>query len=202
MTCKLGHIDAKIGCTDCINQAMNIITPLLQTGHIPHFKIFRSKPSEKTQEENSNTPVQGTVGMKWSERYAKKSSKEKVWYQLSKSFYEKDMGWIKNAHWIGPVEVPLDRVNFSTENTWTARKEPELVKSKVKKIKKGKRKPVVLIDAPKNNKYFILDGHHRALAYKELDIPITAFIGKVSKEKGPWDTFHNKQKPKDPEAKL
>ena len=70
MTCKLGHIDAKIGCTDCINQAMNIITPLLQTGRIPHFKIFLTKPSEKTQEENSNTPVQGTVGMKWSERYA------------------------------------------------------------------------------------------------------------------------------------
>ena len=70
MTCKLGHIDAKIGCTDCINQAMNIITPLLQTGHIPHFKIFRSKPSEKTQEENSNTPVQGTVGMKWAIRYS------------------------------------------------------------------------------------------------------------------------------------
>jgi len=28
---------------------MNIITPLLQTGHLPHFKIFRTK--SKSQEE-------------------------------------------------------------------------------------------------------------------------------------------------------
>lgn len=140
--------------------------------------------------------------MNWNQRYAKKSSEKKVWKQLSKSFDEKDMGWIKNASWSGPLEVSLEKVNFSTKNTWSAQKEPELVKSKVKKIKKGKRKPVVLIDAPKNSKYFILDGHHRALAYRKLGIPMTAFIGKVDKEKGPWDIFHNKQKPKDPEAKL
>ena len=54
--------------------------------------------------------------MNWSQRYAKKSSKEKVWYQLSKSFDEKDMGWIKDAKWSGPTEIPLDKINFSTEN--------------------------------------------------------------------------------------
>ena len=124
-----------------------------------------------------------------------------VWDQLSKSFDTKDMEWIKDAKWTGPLEVPLDEVNFSTENTWEAKHEPKLVKSKMKKIKKGKRKPVVLIDAPKDDKYIIIDGHHRALAYKKLDEPMTAFIGKVSKEKGPWDSFHNKQLPKDPEAK-
>jgi hypothetical protein len=140
--------------------------------------------------------------MNWSERYAKKDSEKMVWKQLSKSFDEKDMGWVKNAKWSGPLEVSLDKIDFSTENTWSAKKQPELVQSKVKKIKKGKKKPIVLIDAPKNNKYFILDGHHRALAYKHLNMPVLAFIGKVDKEKGPWDTFHNKQKPKDPERKL
>ena len=125
-----------------------------------------------------------------------------VWKQLKKSYDKKDMGWIKDAQWTGPVDVALDRVNFSTKKTWKAYHEPELVESKVEKIKNGKRKPVVLIDAPKDDKLFVLDGHHRSLAYEKLNSPIIAFIGKVDREKGPWDTFHTKQKPKDPEAKL
>ena len=125
-----------------------------------------------------------------------------VWEQLSKSFDEKDMGWINNVDWIGPVKVPLGSIDFSTKKTWSAYKDPELVDSKIKKIKKGKKKPIVLIDAPKDKKFFILDGHHRALAYEKLDMPMVAFIGKVDKEKGPWDTFHTKQKPKDPESKV
>jgi len=172
----------------------------------PHALEMKSRFSQTVPESENLAPV---IDIKtreriasWSERYSKKSSEKMVWFQLIKSFDEKDMNWIKDAKWTGPIEVSLDKINFSTENTWTAEKEPKLVKSKVKKIKKGKRKPVVLIDAPKDDKYFILDGHHRALAYKKLDMPIPAFIGKVDKEKGPWDTFHTKQKPKDPEAKV
>ena len=137
----------------------------------------------------------------WNLRYAK-SSEKMVWKQLKKSYDVKDMGWVKDAQWSGPVEVSLDKVDFLTKKTWKAYHEPKLVDSKVRKIKKGKKKPVVLIDAPKDKKYFILDGHHRAMAYEKLDMPITAFIGKVTKEEGPWDTFHTKQKPKDPETKV
>jgi|FreactTroBogLake_1042271.scaffolds.fasta_scaffold05913_7 hypothetical protein len=57
MTCKLGHIDAKIGCTDCVNQAMNIITPLLQTGHLPHFKMFRTKSKSEEKPEETEDQV-------------------------------------------------------------------------------------------------------------------------------------------------
>jgi len=140
--------------------------------------------------------------MDWSVRYAGKDPKEMVWKQLKKSFDKKDMGWIKDVEWDGPKEVNLDQVNYSTKKTWKAYKEPKMVQSKVEKIKNGKKKPVILIDAPKDDKYFIIDGHHRAMAYEKLDQPMIAFVGKVKTEKGPWDTFHNKQKPKDPEAKL
>ena len=140
--------------------------------------------------------------MDWSVRYAGKDPKEMVWKQLKKSFDKKDMGWIKDVEWDGPKEVSLDLVNYSTKKTWKAYKEPKMVQSKVEKIKNGKKKPVILIDAPKDDKYFIIDGHHRAMAYEKLDQPMIAFVGKVKTEKGPWDTFHNKQKTKDPEAKL
>ena len=140
--------------------------------------------------------------MSWSQRYAKKSSKEMVYKQLLKSYPENAMGWVRKARWVGPVEVPLDEVDFSTKKTWRAHHEPELVDSKVKKIKKGKKKPVVLVDAPKDKKYIIIDGHHRSLAYEKLNEPMVAFIGKVDSEEGPWDTFHSKQLSKDPEAKI
>ena len=140
--------------------------------------------------------------MNWSTRYSKKDSMKMVWKQLKKSYNKEDMRWIKDVEWNGPIEVPLDQINFSTKKTWKAHHEPELVKSKETKIKNGKRKPVVLIDTPKNDKLFVLDGHHRAMAYENLKMPVTAFIGKTDKIKGPWDEFHSKQKPKDPEAKL
>lgn len=140
--------------------------------------------------------------MNWSQRYAKKSSAEMVYKQLAKSYPTSAMSWVKKARWIGPVEVPLNEVDFSAKKTWSAYHETELVKSKIKKIKKGKRKPVVLVDAPKDKKYIIIDGHHRSLAYEKLGEPMVAFIGKVATEKGPWDTFHTKQLPKDPEAKV
>ena len=135
-------------------------------------------------------------------RYAKQSAKNMVLFQLEDSFPEEALEWINDAHWIGPVQVPLDRVNFEAKDSWQASHEPELVKSKIRKIKKGKRKPVILVAAPKNTKYIIVDGHHRALAYEKLNMPMTAFIGKVHHEKGDWDTMHSKQLPQDPEKKI
>jgi len=38
-----------------------------------------------------------------------------------------------------------------------------------------------------------MDGHHRALAYKELNKPIYAWVGYPSKGKGPWDRTHDYQ---------
>lgn len=140
--------------------------------------------------------------MNWSTRYSKKEPVKMVWDQLKKSFDKKDMKWIKDVEWDGPKEVSLDQVSYSTKKTWKAYKEPELVQSKVRKIENGKKKPIILIDAPKDDKYFIIDGHHRAMAYEKLDKPMIAFVGKVKKETGPWDSFHTKQKPKDPEKKL
>ena len=62
-----------------------------------------------------------------------------VWKQLKKSYNKEDMRWIKDVEWNGPIEVPLDQINFSTKKTWKAHHEPELVKSKETKIKNGKR---------------------------------------------------------------
>jgi len=137
----------------------------------------------------------------WNLRYASDSAKEKVWAQLEKSFPTSVMGWVKTARWLGPVDVPLDQVDFSNKKSWTAAKEQWLVEKKKKKIKKGKRKPLILVGTPNNKKYMIVDGHHRDMAYEQMGMPVRAFVARVSKDQGPWDTFHSKQLPKDPEGK-
>ena len=172
----------------------------------PHALEMKSRFSQTVPESENLAPVIDINTREriasWSSRYAKKSPKSMVLRQLENSFSEEALEWVKDAHWVGPVQVPLDRINFEEKDSWQASHEPELVKSKIRKIKKGKRKPVILVAVPKNTKYIIVDGHHRALAYEKLNMPMTAFIGKVHHEKGDWDTMHSKQLPQDPEKKI
>ena len=133
--------------------------------------------------------------MSWSEKYAKNNSVVKhLINQLSKDYPEDAMDWIKDdATWEAPHSVPSDKVDYSNSDSWRASKESEIVKKFEKKIKNGKIKPVVLLKTPKNNKYIVIDGHHRSLAYRNLGWPLISWVGKVNKENGPWDNFHNKQ---------
>jgi hypothetical protein len=104
------------------------------------------------------------------------------------------MGWVKKAKWEGPRTVDLDDVNYSNKKSWRAWHEKDIIPKFVKKIKQGKMKPVLLVKTPKNDKFIIIDGHHRSLAYLEMERPMLAWVGYVDSETGPWDEFHSKQK--------
>lgn len=130
----------------------------------------------------------------WKLRYAKEDPKKAVFEQLEEDYPEDAMDWINDdADWSGPEEIPLNEVDYSNRKSWRAWHEKSKVKSKIRKIQNGRKKPVVLVKTPKDDKYIIIDGHHRALAYRKLDMPVTAWVGEVKKEKGPWDEFHAKQ---------
>ena len=132
--------------------------------------------------------------MIYNSKFAKnKAVEQKVKEQLLGDFDEKDLNWIDDAKWQGPREVPLKDIDFSNEKSWRASHEQEKVEKRKKKIKNNDIKPILLVKTPKNKKFIIIDGHHRALAYKELDKPVLAWIGHVDREDGPWDTLHNKQ---------
>lgn len=82
--------------------------------------------------------------------------------------------------WKGPVQVPLDKIDFSKANTWTASHNQAKVKKFVGKIQDGFKKPVILVMGPNGGKYRLADGHHRALAYKKLGQPVHAYVATVS----------------------
>jgi hypothetical protein len=117
---------------------------------------------------------------------------EHVMNQMRQNYPEKALGWMKKARWIGPVEVPQDRVDYDDVGSWAASHEPDRVKHFAKQIKKGKghTHPVVAVQEPGENKVKVIDGHHRTLAYHTLGKPVRAYIGFVDNDGGPWDETH------------
>jgi hypothetical protein len=123
---------------------------------------------------------------------------EHILNQLRTNYPEKVLGWVKNARWIGPVQIPLDRIDFGDVDSWAASHEDDKVDQFAKEIKNGKGHlhPVIAVQEPGDSKIKVIDGHHRTLAYKELDKPVTAYVGFVKSDSGPWDETHSSQFPK------
>ncbi len=116
---------------------------------------------------------------------------EHVMNQMRINYPEDSIEWMKDAHWIGPVKVPLDRVDFADAGRWAAFHQENHVENFKKLIQEGDPlHPVVAVQIPDDPKVKVVDGHHRALAYKELNKPVVAYVGIVHSKKGPWDKTH------------
>lgn len=122
------------------------------------------------------------------------STRQRVHDQLAEDYPEGSMAWLKSAVWSGPESVPTSDIDFSNEEDWRASSEPEKVDKFAGKISAGRLKPIILVNTPDSRQYIIIDGHHRALAYRKLGVPAMAYIGRVAKKTGPWDQMHASQR--------
>jgi SPP1 gp7 family putative phage head morphogenesis protein len=120
---------------------------------------------------------------------------EHVANQMRANYPEKAIGWIAGATWIGPVEVPQDRVNFAGKDSWAASHEPGAVKRFASAIKHGSghTHPVVMVQEPGEGKADVVDGHHRTLAYAKLGRPVKAYVGFVPEGDHRWRETHSFQ---------
>lgn len=118
---------------------------------------------------------------------------QRVLDQLSEDYPPEALEWINRAQWNGPVQVPLTKVDFSNSPNWQASKEPDKVATFERKIRSGWMKPVILVQTPHRRKLIVIDGHHRSMAYRGLNRPIMAWVGKVNADRGPWDEMHASQ---------
>jgi phage gp29-like protein len=121
-----------------------------------------------------------------------------VYDSLREDYPARSLAWILSGQWRGPVEIPIDQIDFSTKSQWVAYKEqqenPEALQGYVDRIKNGKRKPVVLVKTPGNELYEIVDGHHRTLAQQQMGTPVLAYVIDVQVDDGPWVALHAMQK--------
>ncbi len=104
---------------------------------------------------------------------------EHILSQLRSNFPEAKIQWVKDARWIGPIEIPWERVDTDSIDTWAASHQLAAVNRFAADIKanRGHTNPSIMVQRPGKDKAFIVDGHHRALARHKLGKPVLAYIG-------------------------
>ena len=125
-----------------------------------------------------------------------------VYQQLLDDFPAPAAKWVLSSHvsWSEPQKVQLSQIDFSNKENWQASGHPAKLSRFRQMIRDGegtggsKGKPVVLIKVPGKPKYKVVDGHHRAYAAHQLNVPLRAYIGTTDRLKGPWDVMHDMQR--------
>lgn len=117
---------------------------------------------------------------------------EHVYNQLLENYPPKAIKWVKKVSWIGPIEVPIDRVDTDDVKKWAAHHEPDRVDHFAKKLDDGEDvKAAVCVQEPGEGRVKVVDGHHRYLGAAKADKKtFKAYVGFVKKNGGPWDETH------------
>jgi len=121
---------------------------------------------------------------------------EHVYVQMAKNFPPDAIQWVKRARWIGPVNIPWERIDDDDVESWAASHQPEKVKEFEDLIKShsGHVAPSVTIQDNDSPKAIIIDGHHRALARKNLKMPVLSYVGMIDpKDRQAAEETHSKQ---------
>ncbi len=96
---------------------------------------------------------------------------------MRQNFPPSALKWVKSARWVGPVEVPLKLVDFSSEDAWAAHREPARVDAFARQLKAGEHvDEVILTVKPGHNHARCVDGHHRTMACKKACLPVRAYV--------------------------
>ena len=111
------------------------------------------------------------------------------------NFPPRALDWVRGARWVGPVQVPLDRVDWDDQDTWAASRQKERVREFAKRIEAGDDPhPVIGVQTPGSDRRVkLVDGHHRALAYKRLGRPVVAYLGFPPAGDDRWRETHSYQ---------
>jgi SPP1 gp7 family putative phage head morphogenesis protein len=121
---------------------------------------------------------------------------EHVYLQMAANFPPKAIEWVKRARWTGPVMVPWDRVDTDDIDKWAASHQPGKVKEFERQIAAhdGHVAPSILVQEPSTHKAFLVDGHHRALARRNLKQDVLAYLGNIDEadRQAAWET-HSSQ---------
>jgi hypothetical protein len=122
---------------------------------------------------------------------------EHVYQSMLRNFPPKAIKWVRKIPWVGPVNVPLDRVDWDGEDSWAASHQQEKVSEFEDRIEDDKAdvNPVVGVYVPGDDKLRIVDGHHRALAYRNEGEPVKTYCGFAPSDNAddPWFEAHSMQ---------
>lgn len=115
--------------------------------------------------------------------------------QLKGHFPKDATNWIKDpgVH-VERTKIKPSDIDWDHREEWRATHEPKKVNGIRKAIKHGHVKAIVGVQRPGKDNIMIADGHHHAEAYTQLDVKkMPAYVVKVNRRTGDWDTMHDKQ---------
>lgn len=96
---------------------------------------------------------------------------------MLRNFPPEAITWVDDASWTMQL-VPLHDVDFDNEDSWAAHHQPDKVHHFVAQIEAGDSpRPAIMVKTPTHHRLRIVDGHHRALAYRTLGKPVPAYVG-------------------------
>lgn len=123
------------------------------------------------------------------------ATRNTVWNQLTGRFPHKAIDWVKTVPWSGPTSIPLTDIDTDDIDSWAASHDPEGLAKEQRHIKDNIAHPIVLVKPQNSDKYIIVDGHHRFLAYKSLGgTSAPSWVASVPSAQGPWAETHLSQK--------
>ncbi len=164
----------------------------------PTAQITQPADTKQDAKSGKKPPAKPAAKASLDKHAPARSISDEVYAQLTEDYPASSLDWVLHTAWEGPQMVPLAQIDTSGRSTWRASHEGDKVDMFADKIRhkqgKGKQiKPVVLVRTPGASKNIIIDGHHRFLAYEQLNGPVWAYIGHVSHTTGPWDSLHDFQ---------
>ncbi len=121
---------------------------------------------------------------------------EHVMNLMRSNFPEDAIQWVMRARWVGPVDIPWERLDIDAIESWAASTQPDAVNRFAKDIKAGTghTEPSILIQDNDSPKAIIIDGHHRAMARHKLGQPVLAYLGIIDpKDRMAAEETHSKQ---------
>lgn len=124
---------------------------------------------------------------------APKAKASAVRAAMRDNFPDSALGWVGNIRWVGPVEIPLDLLDFSHSDEWAARHQQGHVDDIARDIQAGKQiHPIIAVVRAGHNHARLIDGRHRSEAYRKLGRPAVGFVGFLddANEKAAYDTYH------------
>jgi len=111
--------------------------------------------------------------------------------RLAHNYPPDALEWVGQARWTGPQDVPLSRLDFDDTDKWAAHHEQARVAHFANRMRAGRHvNPAVVVVEPDDRRAIVIDGHHRALAARQLGRPLHAYVGHVNRAGGPWTSTH------------
>ena len=150
-------------------------------GYWPEHEVYQPQsPVTAIGGQNSRAPQVGKYDNTLAIPLHGSDQADMVYDQLAENFPVEALDWVHEGAWAGPLMVKLPMIDWHDMESWSAFHEQDRVRHFERLIQRGEHfNPVVMVRVPGRKRFRIVDGHHRAMAYKALGKPVRAWVGVI-----------------------